>query len=140
VVVLRVLAVEDGGWLDCEAGFAETLRDGLDRFRIRVKATLELLPAARVTVRGAGAVDAVTAALGVEVPGVVHGHVAWAGGASEPDEPARVIRADWPTAPGVDIVGPPDVVAAARDALAGSGIPFVEHDAYEAGRIEAGVP
>jgi folate-binding protein YgfZ len=138
VVVLRVLAVADGAWLDCEPELVGALREGLDRFRIRVDVALEAVPAARVVVRGAGSVEVAGAALGVDVPAAQHAHVSWHGSAS--GDAALVVRADWPIAPGVDVVGRPDAVDAARDALAAAGMPFVDWTTYDARRIEAGVP
>ena len=131
----RVLQV--GGeelWLDTDVGVGELLAGGLNRFKIRVQAeVIDVTPEyGRITVRGPRAAARVSEVLGVTVPEPQHGHVDWRG--------ARVVRADWPGNPGVDVVGPREAVEAAYDALTAAGVPRAGLTALEAVRIEAGVP
>ncbi len=126
VADLRVLRVnEHTWWLDCERSVAPALAEGLNRFRIRVKAEV----ADRSDGFAAGAVRGAThAPLAVDVPREPFSHTAW--------RDARVVRADWPGQPGFDVIGPAPTVAAALDAL---GDDVVSGDEYERARIEAGV-
>jgi folate-binding protein YgfZ len=136
-VLLRMLRVPTTSgpewWLDCEAGFGAQLAASLDRFRIRVAAEVHERSDAwgLVEIRGEGGVDRVTRVAGIAVPDGPAAHVAW--------DDRRVVRADWPDRPGVDVIGPRRSVLAARDALLDAGIAEVESDAYEAARLEAGV-
>jgi aminomethyltransferase len=133
-VDFRLLRVDDESWLDCEMGEGEHLTRALNRFRIRVEVTIEdrSVEWGQVAVRGPHAVAAVGVALELTVPETLHAHAGW--------NDARVVRADWPGAPGVDIVGPLATVEAAWRALFDAGIAPAGIDAYEAVRIEAGVP
>jgi tRNA-modifying protein YgfZ len=128
VVDFRVLRVGDELWCDTDPGFGPVLADGLNRFRIRVKAEV----ADRsdgwgvLSVRGADGVGAAP----VPVPDRQHAHVAWGDGG------LRVVRADWPDGtPGYDVVGP---LPALADALAVIGPPEPAA-ALEAARVRAGV-
>lgn len=145
-VVLRMLLVGEaasvGGpetpahawWLDCDAGFGAQLATSLVRYRIRVDAEIRDRTDAwgLLEVRGHDAVMRVAAAAQVEVPDADGTHVAWGD--------RRVVRADWPTRPGVDVLGPLTSVRAARDELLRAGVRPVAPGEYEAARIEAGVP
>ena len=82
-------------------------------------------------IRGGDAVACVATAAEVDVPSTPAAHVPWGD--------RRVVRADWPDRPGVDVVGPVASVHAARDALLDAGVAAVEPDGYEAARLEAGV-
>jgi folate-binding protein YgfZ len=127
VVDLRVLRVGDELWCDTDPGFGSVLAEGLDRFRIRVKAEVADRSDAWgvLSVRGADAL----AGAPVPVPDRPHAHVPWGDG-------MRVVRADWPDGtPGYDVVGPRPALA---DALAVLGQP-VAADVLEADRIRAGV-
>jgi folate-binding protein YgfZ len=121
-------------WLDTDVGVGELLAAGLNRFKIRVQADIADVSSefGRVAVKGARAVASVGDALGVRVPELLHGHVEWQG--------ARVVRSDWGSLPGVDVVGPRDVVAAAYDTLTAAGVKRAGLSALETVRIEAGVP
>lgn len=88
IVDFRATRVADGTWwCDCEGGFGGTLADGLQRFKIRVKADIETLDVAAVAVRG----EAV---------------------ASSPDG-VRLVPA-WD---GVDAIGPPAAIDELRATL-----------------------
>ncbi len=126
-VDFRLLRVGDDAWLDTDPGYGSRLAASLDRFRIRVKADVtdrsdEWRTASLI---GPQVLDRFTA---VPVPAALHGHVAWGG--------ARVVR----TARGLDVVGPLAAVEAARDQLVDDGWLTVGPVAYEAFRIEAGIP
>jgi hypothetical protein len=136
-VDLRMLRVGDEGWLDCEVGKGEQLASSLRRFKIRVKAEVEDRTGAWgcLAVRGPAAAAVVEAAGGVAVLEAAHAHVsptAWGD--------VRVVRADWPGVPGVDVVGPLPALAGAWKDLAGAGAVPAGLAAFEAVRVAAGVP
>jgi len=97
--------------LDVQGGWGEAVTTRLQRFKLRVKASLEPLAWRCLSLRGPAVTD-----LGHEP----------AGGA------VLAIPADWPGLPGVDLIGadvkPPD------------GVPLCGPEALEAVRVEAGVP
>jgi tRNA-modifying protein YgfZ len=132
-VDFRLLRVGDEVWLDCDPGFGEQLAASLNRFRIRVKCEVtDRSPEwGSLAVRGPIAVDAASA-LDVQVPAAPHAHV--------PFEDAVVVRAPWPGGDGFDVVGPASTVASAADRLTAAGVPVCSTEAYEALRIEVGVP
>src|SRR5947208_910627 len=132
-VDFRLLRVGDEAWLDCDPGFGEQLAASLNRFRIRVKCDVADRTGSwgSLAVRGPGAVD-FASALDVEVPAAPHAHVAF--------DDAVVVRAPWPDGDGFDVVGPPSTVATAADRLTAAGVAASSSDAYEALRIEVGVP
>jgi folate-binding protein YgfZ len=105
-----VRTAEDTWWCVCEAGFGAELAAGLNRFKIRVKADVREQAVAALAFRG------------VEPPstdGVV------------------VFPVDWDGGPAFDAVGSDDAI----DALSAScDVPVFDAAAYEAARIEAGVP
>ena len=121
-------------WLDCDAGFGEQLAASLGRFRIRVDAEIRDRSDSwgLLEVRGHEAVPRVAAAGHLQVPDADGAHVGWGD--------RRVVRADWPDRPGVDVIGPVGSVHAARDELLRAGVAPVAPGAYEVARIEAGVP
>jgi folate-binding protein YgfZ len=128
VVDFRVLRVGDELWCDTDPGFGSVLGDGLNRFRIRVKAEVADRSDAWgvLSVRGADAL----AAAPVPVPDRPHAHVPWG------DAGLRVVRADWPDGtPGYDVVGP---LPALADVAATLG-PLATEAEHEAARIRAGV-
>jgi folate-binding protein YgfZ len=132
-VDFRVLRVGDEAWLDCDPGFGAQLAASLNRFRIRVDCEVTDRSGrwGSVAVRGPKAAG-FAAALGVELPLAPHAHVRW--------EDAVVVRVPWPGGDGFDVVGPPDTASAAMDQLAAAGVERVSADAYEAVRIELGIP
>ncbi|MEX1008374.1 MAG: hypothetical protein WD271_11080 [Acidimicrobiia bacterium] len=111
-VAFRLLVVGDDLWLDCEPGFGAQLKASLDRFRIRVKAEV---------------VDRSDEFGMLSVIGRTE-HVADAG--------TRTVR----TAHGVDILGPAASVEQVRSALSPDVWTTVGPVAYEAWRIEQGIP
>jgi folate-binding protein YgfZ len=132
-VDFRLLRVGDEAWLDCDPGFGEQLAASLNRFRIRVECEVTDRSGSwgALAVRGAKAAG-LAAALDVEIPAAPHAHVRW--------EDAVVVRVPWPGGDGFDVVGPPPTVGSAADRLAAAGAPIVSADAYEAVRIELGIP
>ncbi|HKA92553.1 MAG TPA: hypothetical protein VKE97_02020 [Acidimicrobiia bacterium] len=132
-VDFRLLRVGDEVWLDCDPGFGERLATSLNRFRIRVNCEVTDRTGhwGSLAVRGRAALDTASA-LGVEVPTAAHAHV--------PFENAVAVRVPWPGGEGFDVVGPPATVAAATERLRADGVPVCSAEAFEALRIEAGVP
>jgi folate-binding protein YgfZ len=130
----RGLRVADEWWLDCDSGFGARLAERLGRYRIRVEVTIDdrTAESALLEVRGPEADACVAAATSVGVPEAVHAHAAWGA--------CRIVRADWSTMPGVDILGPGDEVRGARDLLLAAGVEPFAPGAYEVDRIDAGVP
>jgi folate-binding protein YgfZ len=96
--------------LDTDAGWGEAVLNRLERFKLRVKCDLERLAWRCLAVRGARAHQA--------APGVQGDTV--------------VVPADWPGLPGIDLLG--------EDPQVPEGVPLCGVEAYEAVRIEAGVP
>lgn len=126
-VAFRLLRVGDDAWLDSDPGTGEQLAASLNRFKIRVKA--EVVDRSTewgvVSVIGPGADDRFR---GAATPAEHHDHVAYDG--------ARLVRTEY----GFDIVGPQAVVDAAIRELTASGISPVGATAFDAFRVEAGVP
>ena len=105
----------------CEAGFGPVLAQGLKRFRIRVKVEIEDRSAHTETVAVRGP-DAATL-----VGSVVDSDV------------VIVARADWPTGPGIEVLCEPSAAPLVRD-LVEAGAVEIDADAFEALRVEAGIP
>jgi tRNA-modifying protein YgfZ len=123
VVDLRAARVhEDEWWCVCEAGFGPVLAQGLQRFRIRVKVEIEDRSAdvAAVALRGPDAIELHQAVL----------------------EPAGsiAVRVDWRDEPGIEVLGEPTAIDAVVSQLVSAGAIEITEDAYEALRIEAGIP
>jgi hypothetical protein len=112
---------DDEWWCMCEQGFGPRLAQGLLRFRIRVKVEIEDRSegTAALAVRGP---DAVPVVAGADLPGVT------------------VVRADWSSGPGVELIGGLGAIDAAIATLTSSGIGEIDGAAYEVLRVEAGVP
>jgi folate-binding protein YgfZ len=115
------------------------LADGLGRYRIRVDVELEDRSGrwGLIEVRGREAGARVAALAGIDVPEAVHTHVAWG---HEPERGLRVVRSAWPGVAGVDVLGPLDALDDVRDGLLRAGVEPYPPGAYEAARIEAGIP
>ena len=130
----RALRVADEWWLDCDSGFGARLAERLGRYRIRVDVVIEDRTAgsALLEVRGPAAAASIAAATGVDVPDGNHAHAAWGS--------CRIVRADWSTMPGVDILGPAPEVHDVRDLLLAAGVEPFARGAYDVVRIDAGVP
>ena len=142
-VDLRMLRVGDEGWLDCDVGRGEQLASSLVRFKIRVKAEVEDRTGTWgcLAVRGPKAAEAVEAASGLTVPEAAHAHLAPGPGVSPKAwGGVRLVRADWPGVPGVDVVGTLDSLEGAWGELVGAGVVPAGLTAYEAVRVAAGVP
>jgi len=115
-VAFRVVKVQaDDLWLDTDPGMAPQLVTSLERFKIRVDATIEDRSASwgMLTVLG---VDA----------------------APDRDDSCRVV----PSAigAGVDVVGPADVLGALAERLSADGVTRVGPATWEAFRVERGMP
>ena len=122
VVDLRALHLAvDEWWCVCERGFGAELAQGLLRFRIRVKVDVDDRSAgiAAIAVRGADAADLV---------------------ARVATDDTVALRADWGSEPGLELLGEPAAIGAVVAALAAAGATEIDAAAYEARRIEAGVP
>jgi folate-binding protein YgfZ len=124
-VDFRLLRVGDDVWLDCEPGLGGQLAASLARYRIRVQAEV---------VDRSGEFG-VLSVIGPEAPtpdvarpGVLHGHTV--------SGDARIVR----TADGFDVVGPLDALATARQELAARGVAEAGALAYDAYRVEVGIP
>jgi tRNA-modifying protein YgfZ len=111
--LVRITRVaDDSVVLDTDGGWGPRLLERLRRFKLRVKAELELLPWTCIALRGPGAPD--------EALAVVAG----------PE--LLVVDASWPGWPGVDLLG--------AEPLVPPGVAVVSGDAYQVARIEAGIP
>jgi folate-binding protein YgfZ len=136
---LRLLRVGDAAWLDCEAGRGERLAASLRRFKIRIKADVTDRTGewGCLTLRGPEVAGRLEAAGAPPLPDEPHAHVPWTGVATE----ARLVRADWPGGPpGADVVGPVAELAGVWTALVASGFTPAGLTAFEAARVQAGVP
>lgn len=116
---LRVTrTAEDEVVLDLDRGYGEVLLARLARFKLRVKADIDILDWRCVALRGPSA----------GAPGAGESSGAPSAGGSE----VVVAEARWPLIGGVDLLGPAVEVP--------SGIPVADLEAYEVRRIEAGLP
>lgn len=113
-----VRAADDEAWLDAEPGAGEPLAASLNRFRIRVKADV----ADRTDEFGC---------LSVRGPR-----------SSQLEPQARDASGVHIVAArsGFDVIGTREAVAAVRDTLLAAGVPECGADAYEALRIDEGIP
>jgi tRNA-modifying protein YgfZ len=102
----------DGLILDTDGGWGLRLLERLNRFKLRIKADLELLPWTCMALRGPGAQEHARAV------------------AADPE--LLVVDAGWPGLPGIDLLG--------ADPRAPEGVVVVSDDAYQVARIEAGIP
>jgi tRNA-modifying protein YgfZ len=125
-VAFRALLVDDDVWLDTDPGFGAQLAASLNRFRIRVAAEVH----DRVDEFGVLSVigPAVPAPLTAELPDALHAHVAHDG--------VRRVRTEY----GVDLVGPNDALARVRTRAPLDAVAPVSAAAYDAWRIEQGIP
>ncbi len=131
-------AAHAGTWaLDCEAPFGERLAASLARFRIRVDVNLRDVSESAGLVSIVGTEDPVdAAALGLAdgLDAAVHAH------RPARDAPGiRVVRTVWGVRHGLDLLGPIEGVRAFASSLPDE-LVRVDAGAYEAFRIEAGVP
>lgn len=121
-------------WMTTDEGFGPGLAEAIARFVLRVDVQVDDRSdrVGVVSLRGDGALEIAEQAIGVAVPDEAHAHVE----AAE----ARVARRDWPGVPGVDFVGPIDVLHRLGDALQEAGALVWSADDFESERIAAGVP
>ena len=103
--------------LDTDAGCGPGARARLQRFRLRTKVDIEALDWACLSVRGVVAAEVVV-----------------------PTGPTLVLEVGWPGWTGVDLVGPAPVGDADLASWLPDGVVFADPEAWEAARIEAGVP
>ena len=116
----------DEFWLDCDAGIGAALREGLQRFKIRVKADIVARDDLDVVSRRGSATNDVLDRNGVEIPGLErdqwslhNNHV--------------VIRAPWGEVDGVDLIGP------INEPIELVGATTITLEASETLRIEQGI-
>jgi folate-binding protein YgfZ len=130
-VAFRLLRVGDDAWLDSDPGLGAELAASLNRFRIRVKVDVVDRTGdwGMASVIGPGAGDVAPGPL----PPDRHDHVP-IGDVEAGD--TRLVR----TAHGFDVVGPRAAVDTAVSGLVAAGVPTVGADAFEAWRIEQGIP
>jgi folate-binding protein YgfZ len=111
-----VLAADDRVILYTDEGYGPVLADGLNRFKIRVKADV------------IDCTDEWTV-------------VAMRQSTAQPDLPGAFrVQANWPNVAGVDLIGPRDVMHDGVRAFLGGGVRRGDFATYERLRIEAGVP
>jgi aminomethyltransferase len=123
IATMRALhAADDTWWCVTDEGGGAALAEGLNRFRIRVKAEITDASAtsAVIAVRGAGARDLATAAAA--------------------ERAVFVMSADWSDAEAVDIVGARADLDEVRRGLRAAGVADGDRDTYEVARVRAGVP
>ncbi len=125
-VAFRLLAVDGDAWLDCDPGFGAQLAASLNRFRIRVQAEVVDRTGEFGMLSVVGGPE-IAGAFDVDLPSV-HDHVVRGD--------ARIVRTEH----GFDVLGPRAAVAEWRARLSGQGIPVVDPVAYDAWRIEQGIP
>jgi tRNA-modifying protein YgfZ len=115
---LRLTKVaEDSFILDTDQGFGPVVTARLERFRLRMKVVIEPVQWICVALRGPDALRAATALTG---------------------RPQLVVAVDWPGLAGVDLLGP--APAGGVSGWVGDGVVRCGDVAWEAARIEAGVP
>ncbi|HUI03519.1 MAG TPA: glycine cleavage T C-terminal barrel domain-containing protein [Acidimicrobiales bacterium] len=116
--LVRVVRLADDRWsLDTDAGFGEALQARLARFRLRVKVEIAALPWRCVAVRGPGASAALAG------PGAPR---------SLPAGAAVAVEVSWNGVTGVDLLG--------EAPEAPAGVARCAAEAWEAVRVEAGIP
>jgi folate-binding protein YgfZ len=116
--------------LDTEAGHGQVLSDRLRRFRLRVKADLETATVRCLQVRGPAWAKGLADSgleLGTTLEGAVPGELG--------DGWAVALPVSWPGYSGFDVLASAE--AGEKTRLA---VPFGDPAAFEAARIEAGVP
>jgi len=129
-VYCRVTILAEGVvLLDTEAGFGDVLAERLRRFRLRVKAEMETRSVSCLVVRGPGAASALRDyGIGLDI---VPEESAGALG----EDWALAVPVSWPGYSGFDVLASPET--AKRRPV---GIALGDPAAFEAARIEAGVP
>lgn len=111
---IRVGRLEDGFLIDTDPGFGAAVVARLERFRLRTKVEIAMARGwASVALRGPGARSAIVGT------------------------PALLLPVEWPGLIGVDLLGP--APSALTDWVDNGAVPCGD-EAWEAARIEAGVP
>jgi folate-binding protein YgfZ len=112
---LRVTRTADDSFiLDTDPGFGAVVQARLERFRLRMKVGIEPVDWMCVALRGPEALGSVTGT------------------------PELVLAVDWPGLSGVDLLGP--APAGGVSGWVDDQVVRCGHDAWEAARIEAGLP
>ncbi|MDQ6616401.1 MAG: hypothetical protein M3083_17090 [Actinomycetota bacterium] len=101
---------EDEMLLDTDGGWGDALAARLNRFKLRTKADIGTRAWRCLALRGPGVADLTVA----------------------PGDGQVVVGAGWPGLPGIDLLG--------TDPVLPDGVPLVSAAAFEAARIEAGIP
>ena len=130
--LVRVTRTSDDAYvLDTDAGFGEAVAARLQRFKLRTKVAIEQLdwPCVALRGEGVGGVPGIGEGVG-GVPGIGEG----VGGASHGAGPPFVLAVDWNGVRGVDLLGP------GADALVPADATWCDAAAWEALRVEAGIP
>src|SRR5664279_4377751 len=118
--------------IDTDAGYGEVVDARLKRFRLRVEVEIEPLPWSCVAIRGPEADGwAVTLPAAGADPGT--------GAVKGPDGVLR-LPVEWPGLSGFDLVGPSPAPGGPIDGWVDPGVLRCGDAAWEAVRIEAGVP
>lgn len=123
--------------LDTDVGFAETVEQRLSRFRLRTKVTIEAGEWPCVALRGAGVRDAVGNRSNTANANAASGGSVGPSGPSDAGAasgPPWMLPVEWNGTRGVDLLGP-----GAEDRVP-AGARQCGRDAWEALRIEAGIP
>ena len=138
LALTSILRIEDGVWIDAPAGLAATLLEHLDRYHIRER--LDLCDASEsrrnLIIAGPQAEAWLTAHSSVSLPGALLHH----GRGLLGDVPVAIVRVDWYGPTGFlvqsDEADHPRLVAW----LESHAVPRAEAAAWDAARIEAGMP
>ena len=138
LALTSILRIEDGVWIDAPAGLAAPLREHLDRYHIRER--LELCDASEdrgnLVIAGPQAEAWLAARLSVRPPEALLHH----GRGLLGDVPVAIVRVDWYGPTGFlvqsDKADHPRLVAW----LEAHAVPRAEAAAWDAARIEAGMP
>jgi folate-binding protein YgfZ len=124
---VRVTRTADDAFvIDTDGGYGEVVDARLRRFRLRVEVEIEPLPWSCVAIRGpqsdGAAVTRPAAGAGTALDGVLR------------------LAVEWPGLSGFDLVGPSPASQGPIDGWVDPGVPHCGDAAWEAVRIEAGVP
>jgi len=138
LALTSILRIEDGVWIDAPAGLAGALREHLDRYHIRERLELcdESESHGNLIIAGPHAEAWLAARCSVKPPASVLHHVR----GLLADVPAAIVRVDWHGPAGFLVqtaaADHPRLVAW----LESQALPRAEAAAWEAARIEAGMP
>ncbi len=129
VVLSRVVRIDDAVFdLDVAHGFGDIALERLNRFKLRSKVDITLAPRPEVRIRGAGVDLVLRRGLGIDVEDLVRqGRIGQLRG-------CRLMPVRWNGTGGVDIIGPEP------GSLVPDGCEWCDVEAWEALRVEAGIP